>query len=56
MSCGEFNFSFIGEKYPVVLSIYGGPEVQLVSNTFKGIRQMRCHLLALQGEIYEKKT
>ncbi len=24
-----------GKKYPVVLSVYGGPEVQLVSNTFK---------------------
>ena len=26
-----------GLKYPIILSIYGGPEVQLVSNTFKGI-------------------
>ncbi len=24
-----------GKKYPVVLNVYGGPEVQLVSNTFK---------------------
>jgi dipeptidyl aminopeptidase/acylaminoacyl peptidase len=24
-----------GKKYPVVLSVYGGPEVQLVTNTFK---------------------
>ena len=24
-----------GRKYPVVLSVYGGPEVQLVTNTFK---------------------
>jgi hypothetical protein len=24
-----------GKKYPTVLNIYGGPEVQLVSNTFK---------------------
>jgi dipeptidyl aminopeptidase/acylaminoacyl peptidase len=24
-----------GNKYPTVLNIYGGPEVQLVSNTFK---------------------
>lgn len=38
-----------GVKYPVMLSIYGGPEVQLVSNTFKGMRQMRSHLLASQG-------
>jgi hypothetical protein len=26
----------MGVKYPVILSVYGGPEVQLVSNTFKG--------------------
>lgn len=25
----------IGKKYPTVVNIYGGPEVQLVSNTFK---------------------
>lgn len=24
-----------GRKYPTVLNVYGGPEVQLVSNTFK---------------------
>lgn len=24
-------------KYPTVLNVYGGPEVQLVSNTFKVI-------------------
>ena len=30
-----------GKKYPVVLCVYGGPEVQLVSNTFKG----KSHLL-----------
>lgn len=24
-----------GQKYPTVLNIYGGPEVQLVTNTFK---------------------
>ena len=27
----------MGVKYPIILSVYGGPEVQLVSNTFKGI-------------------
>ena len=25
----------VGRKYPVMLSVYGGPEVQLVTNTFK---------------------
>lgn len=24
-----------GRKYPTILNVYGGPEVQLVSNTFK---------------------
>ena len=37
------------KKYPVVVSVYGGPEVQVVSNSFKGVRQMRNHLLASQG-------
>lgn len=27
-----------GKKYPTVLVIYGGPEVQLISNTYKGLR------------------
>lgn len=30
-----------GRKYPTVLSIYGGPQVQLVSNTFK-VRNIGC--------------
>lgn len=38
-----------GVKYPTVLNIYGGPEVQLVSNTFKGMRHLRMHMLAAQG-------
>lgn len=28
----------IGRKYPTVLFVYGGPQVQLVTNAFKGIR------------------
>lgn len=24
-----------GQKYPTILHVYGGPEVQLVTNTFK---------------------
>lgn len=39
----------LGVKYPTVLNVYGGPEVQMVNNTFKGIRQMRLHMLAAQG-------
>lgn len=37
------------KKYPTVLNVYGGPEVQLVSNTFKGMRQLRMHMLAARG-------
>ncbi|XP_040570209.1 dipeptidyl peptidase 9 [Lepeophtheirus salmonis] len=36
-------------QYPIVLNIYGGPEVQLVSNAYKGMYQLRNHLLASQG-------
>lgn len=42
------NFT-LGVKYPTVLNVYGGPEVQTVSNTFKGMRQLRMHMLAAQG-------
>ncbi|XP_042218680.1 dipeptidyl peptidase 8-like [Homarus americanus] len=38
-----------GRKYPTVLCIYGGPQVQLVTNTFKGFRHMRTHMLAAHG-------
>ncbi|XP_045123051.1 dipeptidyl peptidase 8-like isoform X3 [Portunus trituberculatus] len=38
-----------GRKYPTVLCIYGGPQVQLVTNTFKGFRHMRTHMLAANG-------
>ncbi|CAD1477640.1 unnamed protein product [Heterotrigona itama] len=38
-----------GVKYPTILNVYGGPEVQLVSNTFKGMRHLRMHMLAAQG-------
>jgi hypothetical protein len=29
--------------------VYGGPEVQLVSNSFKGMRHLRMHMLASRG-------
>ena len=38
-----------GVRYPVVLNVYGGPELQLVTNSFKGLRELRSHLLASQG-------
>ncbi|EDW43570.1 GM23448 [Drosophila sechellia] len=42
------NFE-LGVKYPTVLNVYGGPEVQTVNNTFKGKHQLRMHMLAAQG-------
>lgn len=40
-----------GVKYPCLLDIYGGPEVQVVSNSFKGARHVRRHLLASEGYV-----
>ncbi|XP_054718484.1 LOW QUALITY PROTEIN: dipeptidyl peptidase 9-like [Uloborus diversus] len=40
-----------GEKYPTVLTIYGGPEVQLVTNNFKGMRYLRQYLLSSEGYV-----
>ncbi|ALC47034.1 CG3744 [Drosophila busckii] len=42
------NFQ-LGVKYPTVLNVYGGPEVQTVNNTFKGKHQLRLHMLAARG-------
>ncbi|KZC05886.1 PREDICTED: dipeptidyl peptidase 9 [Dufourea novaeangliae] len=57
ISSGDTIYSMIfkphnfqpGVKYPTILNVYGGPEVQLVSNTFKGMRHLRMHMLAAQG-------
>lgn len=38
-----------GVKYPTVLFVYGGPHVQLVSNSFKGLKFLRLHTLSSQG-------
>lgn len=38
-----------GVKYPTVLFVYGGPQVQLVNNSFKGLKFLRLHTLAAQG-------
>ncbi|XP_077524624.1 dipeptidyl peptidase 9 isoform X2 [Amblyomma americanum] len=38
-------------RYPTVLTIYGGPEVQLVTNSFKGMRHLRQHLLASENYV-----
>lgn len=38
-----------GEKRPTVLMVYGGPQVQQVTNAFKGVRFLRHHTLAAHG-------
>ncbi|XP_052268787.1 dipeptidyl peptidase 9-like [Dreissena polymorpha] len=38
-----------GVKYPTVLFVYGGPHVQLVTNSFKGLKHVRLHTLAAEG-------
>ncbi|CAM5145854.1 unnamed protein product [Eretmochelys imbricata] len=40
-----------GKKYPTVLFIYGGPQVQLVNNRFKGIKYFRLNTLASLGYV-----
>ncbi|XP_029470433.1 dipeptidyl peptidase 9 isoform X2 [Rhinatrema bivittatum] len=38
-----------GRKHPTVLFVYGGPQVQLVNNSFKGIKYLRLNTLAHLG-------
>lgn len=38
-----------GKLYPTVLFVYGGPCVQLVTNSFKGQKFLRLHTLAAAG-------
>ena len=45
------DFMENGMKYPCLLDIYGGPEVQVVSNSFKGMRHVRRHLFASEGYV-----
>lgn len=49
------NFQ-VGVKYPTILNVYGGPEVQLVSNTFKVniLLQLRidvCYMKCIKRKI-----
>ncbi|OTF76710.1 dipeptidyl peptidase 8-like protein [Euroglyphus maynei] len=56
---GELIYGFLfkpefmepGFKYPVLLEIYGGPEVQSVTKSFKDLRCHRRHLIASEGYI-----
>lgn len=55
ISSGEILYAMVfkphsftlGKKYPTVVYIYGGPEVQLVSNTFKVFRFLLFRILSL---------
>ncbi|XP_053559141.1 dipeptidyl peptidase 9 isoform X2 [Bombina bombina] len=38
-----------GSKHPTVLFVYGGPQVQLVNNSFKGMKYLRLNTLAHLG-------
>lgn len=45
------DFMQAGVKYPVLLEVYGGPAVQMVSNSYRSVRLLRRHLLASQGYV-----
>lgn len=38
-----------GVKYPTIHYVYGGPHVQIVSNSYKSIKYLRLSILALLG-------
>ncbi|XP_023673029.1 dipeptidyl peptidase 8-like isoform X1 [Paramormyrops kingsleyae] len=38
-----------GKRHPVVVFVYGGPQVQLVNRRYKGLKHMRLHTLASLG-------
>lgn len=45
------EFMESGVRYPTILEIYGGPEVQSVSNSFVSLRQPLRHLLSSEGYV-----
>ena len=45
------EFMESGVRYPTILEIYGGPEIQLVSNNFMTLRQPTRHLLSSGGYV-----
>ncbi|XP_078490764.1 dipeptidyl peptidase 9-like isoform X2 [Ciona intestinalis] len=47
----EPNNLDVSKKYPTVLYVYGGPHVQLVTNSFKGLRYQRLYTLSLLGYV-----
>uniref|UniRef100_A0A667YSC5 dipeptidyl-peptidase IV n=1 Tax=Myripristis murdjan TaxID=586833 RepID=A0A667YSC5_9TELE len=38
-----------GQKHPTVLFVYGGPQVQLVNNSYKGVKYLRLSTLSSLG-------
>uniref|UniRef100_A0A8C2X5P8 dipeptidyl-peptidase IV n=1 Tax=Cyclopterus lumpus TaxID=8103 RepID=A0A8C2X5P8_CYCLU len=38
-----------GRKHPTVVFVYGGPQVQLVNNSYKGVKYLRLSTLAFLG-------
>ncbi|XP_034737084.1 dipeptidyl peptidase 9-like isoform X2 [Etheostoma cragini] len=38
-----------GKKHPTVVFVYGGPQVQLVNNSYKGVKYLRLSTLAALG-------
>ena len=45
------DFMQADKKYPCLLEVYGGPGVQMVTNTFKSVRTFGRHMLASQGYV-----
>lgn len=45
------EFMESGMRYPTVLEIYGGPEIQLVTNNFMNLRHPTRHLLSSEGYV-----
>uniref|UniRef100_A0AAQ5XIT9 dipeptidyl-peptidase IV n=1 Tax=Amphiprion ocellaris TaxID=80972 RepID=A0AAQ5XIT9_AMPOC len=40
-----------GRKHPTVVFVYGGPQVQLVNNSYKGVKYLRLSTLACLGYV-----
>ncbi|KAM9384560.1 dipeptidyl peptidase 9-like [Pholidichthys leucotaenia] len=40
-----------GRKHPTVVFVYGGPQVQLVNNSYKGVKYLRLSTLAALGYV-----
>ncbi|KAM3876509.1 dipeptidyl peptidase 9 [Diretmus argenteus] len=38
-----------GRKHPTIVFVYGGPQVQLVNNSYKGVKYLRLNTLASLG-------